>query len=315
MTRRLLLAFALIAAVTVGALTGQALTSGAPDRPFWAKIRYGAGVNDGDYLFDSVADITPGAADSGAFKAAEALIQGTIEDIEPGIAFASDDAESTVTVVPYDSEDAAMRYASLVVRVDAVLAGELGRGYTDGRIRLQIEHPATVTLAELKDSIGTAGTGLMYVHNLAERQALVGRPITDPTLLAYAGTVHVPIGEGLFVAESVGSPVIAPLMDPARAGDLLGYAAVPEDEVGVIDEPATTATCDDDGICPTPTKTTKPTDWATSVPLTEDEEPTAPSPTAAPVTEPTDAPTLADLRATLLAAACAEGTATDPTAC
>ncbi|MEU7854291.1 hypothetical protein [Nonomuraea sp. NPDC049141] len=101
-------------------------------------------------------------------------------DIEPGIAFASDDSDGSSAIVAYDSEDAAIRYASLVVRVDKVLAGQLGQGYADGKIRLQVEHPATSTLAELKDSIGTAGTGLMYVHNLAARRQLIGRPVTDP---------------------------------------------------------------------------------------------------------------------------------------
>lgn len=297
MKNRLLLVLTLVAAVTVGVGAGTLLNS--PEPGFWAQLRYDTSASDGSYLFDSVADITPGAADSGAFKAAAALVQGTIVDIEPGIAFASDDSEGASTVVAYDSADAAMRYASLVVRVDKVLAGRLGQGYADGKIRVQVEHPPTSTLAELKESIGTAGTGLMFVHNLAERQQLLGRPITDATQLAYARSVHTPIGEGLFVEESAGSPVIAPLMDGQRAAQLLGYTYVSEDHEA---EPAPTPTCDD-LIDPCYTPTSKPSATATSVPAGE--------------TEPanTTPPSLTALRTTLVAAACAEGTAADPASC
>ncbi|MFD1938852.1 hypothetical protein ACFSKW_46075 [Nonomuraea mangrovi] len=296
MKNRLLVVLTVAAAVITGVGAGSLLNS--PEPSFWAQLRNGGSANDGEYLFDSVADITPGAADSGAFKAAGALVQGSIVGIEPGIAFASDDAPSGSAVVAYDSADAAMRYASLVVRVDTVLAGRLGEGYADGKIRLQVEHPATSTLAELKESIGTAGTGLMFVHNLAERQQLVGRPITDATRLAYARSVYAPIGEGLFVEETAGIPVIAPLMDGQRAAQLLGYTYVSEDHEA---EPAPSPTCDDFDPCYTPTS--KPSATATSVP--------------AGGTEPanTTPPTLTALRTTLVAAACAEGTALDSSSC
>ncbi|MBT2231520.1 hypothetical protein [Nonomuraea sp. NEAU-A123] len=302
MRNKLVIAVTLVAAVITGTAAGAVVNT--PEQSFWAQIRYGASAGDGDYLFDSLADVTPGAADSAAFKASAALVQGTIVDIEPGIAFASDDSDGSSAIVAYDSEDAAIRYASLVVRVDKVLAGQLGQGYADGKIRLQVEHPATSTLAELKDSIGTAGTGLMYVHNLAARRQLLGRPVTDPAQLAYAQSVHVPIGEGLFVEESAGSPVIAPLMDGERAAQLLGYTYVPEDE----SEPAPTSTCDDD-LCPQPTR--KPDATATSVPAGEPE--TAPTTTTAPTAG--TAPTLSTLRTRLVASACAEGTAADSSAC
>ncbi|GAB2831799.1 hypothetical protein GCM10022221_33370 [Actinocorallia aurea] len=252
------------------------------------------------YLFDSVADLTPGAADSGAFKAASTLIRGAFVGIEPGIAFASDDAETPTAVVPYDDEAAAMRYANLVVRVDQVLAGSLGQGYTGGEIRLQIEHPAGATREELQDSLDTAGSGVMFVDDLAARQQALGRPITDPALLAYARTVHIPIGEGLFVADSASSPVVAPLMDPDRAAELLGYSYTPEDEV--VASPSPTSACDEiDLPCVVPTG--KPTDTATSMPAGGTE--TTPTTTVPPK--------LAALTANLVRAACAEGTAT--TAC
>ncbi|MEU4223754.1 hypothetical protein AB0F17_05625 [Nonomuraea sp. NPDC026600] len=296
MRDKLVIVATLVAAVITGTAAGAVVNT--PEQSFWAQIRYGASAGDGDYLFDSLADVTPGASDSAAFKAAAALVQGTIVDIEPGIAFASDDSDGSSAIVAYDSEDAAIRYASLVVRVDKVLAGQLGQGYADGKIRLQVEHPATSTLAELKDSIGTAGTGLMYVHNLAARRQLIGRPVTDPAQLAYAQSVHVPIGEGLFVEESAGSPVVAPLMDGERAAQLLGYTYVPEDET----EPTPTSTCDHD-LCPQPTG--KPDATATSVPAGGSE--------TAPTT--TTAPTLSTLRTRLVASACAEGTAADSSAC
>ncbi|MEU8105299.1 hypothetical protein AB0C18_16415 [Nonomuraea muscovyensis] len=294
--KRFSLILTLVAAVVTGTCAGALLNS--PEPSFWVQLRYGASVSDGEYLFDSVADIVPGASDSGAFKAAGALIQGTVVDIEPGIAYASDDGESGSPVVAYDSADAAMRYASLVVRVDKVLAGRLGQGYTDGTVRIRVEQPATTTLAELKESIGTAGTGLMFVHNLAERQQLLGRPVTDPVQLAYAQSVHTPIGEGLFVEESAGSPVTAPLMDGRRAAQLLGYTYVSEDSEA---EPSPTPTCDDLDPCYTPTS--KPSATATSVPVGG--------------TEPasTVPPSLTALRSTLVAAACAEGTAADPSSC
>ncbi|MEV0229660.1 hypothetical protein [Nonomuraea sp. NPDC050786] len=296
MKNRFAVILTLVAAIATGTLAGTFLNS--PDPSFWQRLRYGVSMSDGDYLFDSVADIVPGAPDSGAFKAAGALVQGTVVDIEPGIAFASDDSAIGSTVVPYDSEDAAMRYAGLVVRVDKVLAGRLGQGYTDGKIRIQVEQPVTTTLAELKDSIATAGTGLMFVHNLAERQQVLGRPITDPTQLAYAQSVYTPIGEGLFVEESAGSPVMAPLMDGQRAAQLLGYTYVSEDGEA---EPSPSPTCDDIDPCYTPTS--KPSATATSVP--------------AGGTEPanTTPPSLTALRTTLVAAACAEGTAVDSSSC
>ncbi|MEV1176313.1 hypothetical protein [Nonomuraea sp. NPDC049784] len=297
MKNRFAVILTLVAAVATGALAGTFLNS--PESSFWARLSYGTSVSDGEYLFDSVADIVPGASDSGAFKAAGALVQGTVVDIEPGIAFASDDSEGGSAVVAYDSPDAAMRYAGLVVRVDKVLAGRLGQGYADGKIRVQVEQPATTTLAELKESIGTAGTGLMFVHNLAERQQLLGRPVTDATQLAYAQSVYTPIGEGLFFEESAGSPVIAPLMDGQRAAQLLGYAYVSEDGDA---EPSPSPTCDD-LIDPCYTPTSKPSATATSVP--------------AGGTEPanTTPPSLTALRTTLVAAACAEGTAVDSSSC
>ncbi|WP_246363500.1 hypothetical protein [Nonomuraea rhodomycinica] len=296
MTKRLPLILTLIAALTTGTLAGTLLNH--PHPSFWAQLRYGASASDGEYLFDSLADIVPGAPDSGAFKAAAALVQGTVVDIEPGIAYASDDGESGSRVVAYDSQDAAMRYASLVVRVDKILAGRLGQGYTDGRIRIQVEQPATTTLAELQQSIGTAGTGLMFVHNLAERQQLLGRPVTDPAQLTYAQSVHTPIGEGLFIEESAGSPVLAPLMDGPRAAQLLGYTYVSDDGES---EPTPTPACDDLDPCYTPTS--KPSATATSVPA-GDTEPAGTTP-----------PSLTALRSTLLAAACTEQTATDPSSC
>ncbi|MFC7590834.1 hypothetical protein ACFQYP_49500 [Nonomuraea antimicrobica] len=301
MRKRLAVVLTLVAAIATGTLVGTLLNRSEPS--FWGTLRYGASVSDGDYLFDSVADIVPGAPDSGAFRAAGALVQGTVVDIEPGIAFASDDSEGGSAVVPYDSADAAMRYAGLVVRVDKVLAGQLGQGYTDGKIRVQVEQPATTSLAELKESVGTAGTGLMFVHNLADRQQLLGRPVTDPAQLAYARSVHIPIGEGLFVEEAAGSPVIAPLMDGQRAAQLLGYTYVSEDGET---EPSPSPTCDDlVEPCYTPTgkPSSKPSATATSVP--------------AGGTEPTTTmpPSLTALRATLVAAACAEGTAVDSSSC
>ncbi|GAA3200750.1 hypothetical protein GCM10010486_83270 [Nonomuraea roseoviolacea subsp. carminata] len=294
--KRLPLVLTLVAAVATGTFAGAFLNS--PQPSFWAQLRYGASVSDGEYLFDSVADIVPGAPDSGAFKAAGALVQGAVVDIEPGIAYASDDGESGSRVVAYDSEEAAMRYASLVVRVDKVLAGRLGQGYADGRIRIRVEQPATTTLAELKESVGSAGTGLMFVHNLAERQQLLGRPVTDPAQLAYARSVHTPIGEGLFVEESAGSPVVAPLMDGQRAAQLLGYTFVSEDDEA---EPSPTPACDDLDPCYTPTG--KPSATATSVPV-GGAEPASTTP-----------PSLTALRSTLVAAACAEGTAADSSSC
>ncbi|MDF2712841.1 MAG: hypothetical protein K0R62_8493, partial [Nonomuraea muscovyensis] len=69
--KRFSLILTLVAAVVTGTCAGAFLNS--PEPSFWVQLRYGASVSDGEYLFDSVADIVPGASDSGAFKAAGAL--------------------------------------------------------------------------------------------------------------------------------------------------------------------------------------------------------------------------------------------------
>ncbi|MBN6058424.1 hypothetical protein JYK22_41270, partial [Nonomuraea sp. RK-328] len=189
-----------------------------PQRSFWAQLHTDAGGT-GQYLFDSLDDITPGARPSGAFRPAAALVEGTVVGVEPGIAYASDDDSPTPRVVPYESAEAAIRWASVVVRVDKVLAGKLGRGYTGGQIRVRVEQPAGTTLDGLRQSLGTAGRGLFYVDNALARAK---RRAASPQAQAYQAAVHIPIGQGVFIEEKPGAALVAPLTDENRAAQLLG---------------------------------------------------------------------------------------------
>ncbi|MEV0345263.1 hypothetical protein AB0H88_05830 [Nonomuraea sp. NPDC050680] len=216
-----------VAACATAVLTGcapQAAQQAAPQagqqpqRSFWSQLHTDAGGT-GQYLFDSLEDITPGARPSGAFRPAAALVEGTVVGVEPGIAYASDDDSPRPRVVPYESEEAAIRWASVVVKVDKVLAGKLGRGYTGGQIRLRVEQPAGTTLDGLRQSIGTAGRGLFYVDNALDR---VKRRAVSPQAQAYQASVHLPIGQGVFVEEKPGAALVAPLTDEDRAAQLLG---------------------------------------------------------------------------------------------
>ncbi|MDX3107200.1 hypothetical protein ACIBO5_50965 [Nonomuraea angiospora] len=280
---------ALIAAAGVAAAR-----SAQPAAPFWSLMRAGVGESLGEYTFDSLADLKPGAPASGVFTPAAALVEGTIVGVEPGIAFASDDGATTGPIVAHDDPAAAVRYAALVIRVDQVLSGALGLGLQDGKIRLQIEQPLQVGLAELRASLGTAGRGLFYVHNALERRRAEGRTVPQE-LSGYLASVHIPIGAGVFVEQRTGEPVIAPLMDdPDRVNQILnGVAPPPEPEP----EPE-----------PTGPNPPKPTDFPQEEPTDPEwdgsDTPDAEQPdTPGPVEEEpeVDTPTLAELRARALA--------------
>ncbi|MCC5580978.1 hypothetical protein IMZ11_35740 [Microtetraspora sp. AC03309] len=305
-------------AVALGLATAAgvaAARSGEPAPSFWSKMRSGAGESTGTYLYDSLDDLTPGAPASGAFTPAAALLEGTVVGIEPGIAFGSDDSADVAPIVGYDAPDAATRYANLVVNVDRVLAGELGLGQQNGQIRLQVEQPIQSTLADLRASIGSAGHGLFYVHNALERYQAEGRAVPQ-ALAGYLASVHVPIGEGVFVEQAPGEPVIAPLMDnPERVDQILNGAPAP------VEEPPDTASPrppkptdfphgdDGDGTAtdtPVPDPTDDPDASAVDVP-----DPVA-TDTAGPVeSEPVvDTPTLDQLMGRAVRAACVAGTST-----
>ncbi|MER5424773.1 hypothetical protein [Streptosporangium roseum] len=310
-------------AVALGLATAAGVAASWPGEAapsFWSMMRAGVGESAGTYLYDSLDDLTPGAPASGAFTPAAALLEGTVVGIEPGIAFGSDDSASTAPVVGYDTPDAAIRYASLVVKVDRVLSGKLGLGQQNGQIRLQIEQPKQSTLADLRASIGSAGHGLFYVHNALERHQAAGRAVPQ-ALAGYLASVHVPIGEGVFVEQAPGQPVIAPLMDsPERVDQILNGAPAPVEEPPDLPSP----------------RPPKPSDFP------HDDNPDG-TPTAAPVPDPTDdpdasavdvpdpvttdtpgpgagepavgTPTLDQLRSRAVRAACTAGTSTTPATC
>lgn len=209
----------LTAVAAFAALGGCAQAQAAKPAPpsFWSQLRTESGT--GEYLFDSLDDITPGARPSGVFRPAAALVEGTVVGVEPGIAYASGDDSVTPRVVPYDSEEAAIRWASVVVKVDKVHAGKLGRGYASGQIRLRVEQPTGTTLDGLRASLGTAGRGLFYVDSALDRARR--RPAAQEAQ-AYQAAVHLPIGQGVFIEEKPGAPLTAPLADEERGAQLLG---------------------------------------------------------------------------------------------
>ncbi|MEU4547311.1 hypothetical protein [Nonomuraea dietziae] len=211
---KLFTAFAAFAVLTGCA---QEPTAKAAPASFWSQLHADSGT--GEYLFDSVDDITPGARPSGTFRPAAALVEGTVVGVEPGIAYASGDDSVTPQVVPYDSEQAVIRWASVVIRVDKIHAGRLGRGYDAGQIRLRVEQPAGTTLEGLRQSLGTAGKGLFYVDNALNRAK---RRPPAPAAQKYQEVVHLPIGQGVFIEEKPGAALIAPLAEEERAAQLLG---------------------------------------------------------------------------------------------
>ncbi|MEU6713635.1 hypothetical protein ABZ897_19335 [Nonomuraea sp. NPDC046802] len=213
----------LLTAITaLAAIGGCAQATAAQPAPpsFWSQLHTGGGT--GEYLFDSLDDITPGAKPSGVFRPAAALVEGTVVGVEPGIAYASGDDSATARIVPYDSEEAAIRWASVVIKVDKVHAGKLGRGFASGQIRLRVEQPTGTTLDGLRASLGTAGRGIFYVDSALNR---AGRRPASQAAQAYQAAVHLPIGQGVFVEEKPGTPLLAPLTDEERAAQLLGGGA------------------------------------------------------------------------------------------
>ncbi|RJL22998.1 hypothetical protein [Bailinhaonella thermotolerans] len=233
-------AFAVAVAVAAGvgavALAGSGSTAptaaSAPSRAaassFWSQLRapeQGAG----EYLFDSVDALVPAGKGKSAgprgFRPAAALVEGVVVGVEPGVAYGAADDAMVARAVPYDSPEAAIRWAHLVIRVDKVVAGRLGRGYQDRRIRLKVEQPAGTTLQGLRASLKTAGKGLFFVENSLDRANALGR---DRRLkqesAAYHAAVHLPIGQGVFVEERAGAPLIAPLAEEDRARQLLRTA-------------------------------------------------------------------------------------------
>lgn len=212
----------LTAAAAFAALGGCAQAPAAKSAPvsFWSQLHAESGT--GEYLFDSLDDITPGAKPSGAFRPAAALVEGTVVGVEPGIAYASGDDSVTPRVVPYDSEEAAIRWASVVIKVDKVHAGKLGRGFASGQIRLRVEQPTGTTLDGLRASLGTAGHGIFYVDSALNRAR---RQPTSQAAQAYQAAVQLPIGQGIFIEEKPGTPLVAPLADRERAAQLLGGGA------------------------------------------------------------------------------------------
>ncbi len=226
-------------------------------------MRSDVGESTGEYLYDSLDDLAPGAPASGAFVPAAAMLEGTVVGIEPGIAFGSDDGTGTAPVVGYDDPDAAVRYACLVVRVDRTLSGRLGLGVQNGQIRLQVEQPGHISLDLLRTSIGSAGHGLFYVHNALERSQAEGRAVPQ-ALAGYLASVHIPIGEGVFVEQAPGEPVIAPLMDnPERVNQILNGGPPPVEEEPEPETPRPPKPSDfphEEGPGQTPTPVPDPTD-------------------------------------------------------
>ncbi|MEV4109100.1 hypothetical protein [Nonomuraea sp. NPDC049695] len=213
----------LLTAVAAFAVLGGCAQAPAakPATPsFWSQLHADSGT--GEYLFDSLDDVTPGAKPSGVFRPAAAIVEGTVVGVEPGIAYASGDDSVTPRVVPYDSEEAAIRWASVVIKVDKVHAGKLARGFASGQIRLRMEQPAGTTLDGLRASLGTAGRGIFYVDSALDRARR--RPASQAAQ-AYQANVQLPIGQGVFIEEKPGTPLIAPLADRERAAQLLGGGA------------------------------------------------------------------------------------------
>ncbi|MEV0149300.1 MULTISPECIES: hypothetical protein [unclassified Nonomuraea] len=276
----------------------QSAAQQQPSRSFWSQLHAEAGGT-GQYLFDSLDDITPGARSSGAFRPAAALVEGTVVGVEPGIAYASDNDSPTPRVVPYDSAEAAIRWASVVVKVDKVLAGKLGRGYTGGQIRLRVEQPTGTTLDGLRQSIGTAGRGLFYVDSALSRAR---RRAASPQAQAYQASVQIPIGQGVFIEEKPGAALVAPLTDENRAAQLLGDGG-------------------EQSAQPTPTSPqATPTPTATGASPSAQPSSTAASPRstatgATPQLRSAGDSPLARLRGRVQRAACETGTATDRSAC
>lgn len=205
-------------------LAGCAAAPGKAAAPsFWSQLQ-AREHGTGEYLFDSLDQLTPGAAERGPFKPAAALVEGTVTGVEPGIAYASNGDSEVNRVVPYDSEEAAIRWAHVVVKVDKIVAGKLGRGYAAGQIRVKVEQPLGTTLEGLRQSLGTAGRGLFFVENSLDRRNRTARTAAAVPQQAQArlAAVHLPIGQGIFIEESKGAALIAPLADEERAAQLLG---------------------------------------------------------------------------------------------
>lgn len=291
------------AAAVVAALAACAQQPAAPapasaPASFWSQLHADGGT--GVYLFDSLDDITPGAKPSGVFRPAAALVEGTVVGVEPGIAYASGDDSPTPQVVPYDSDEAAIRWANVVIRVDKVHAGRLGRGYASGQIRLRVEQPTGTTLDGLRASLGTAGRGLFYVSNGLDRAP---RRPSSPAVQRYQEAVHLPIGQGVFIEEKPGATLIAPLVPEDRAAQLLG-------------DTQTRAGARTPSPAPSQTPTQSPTQSPTPTQAQSQSPPQSPaqSPTQAQVRSAGSSP-LARLRARAQQSACDTGTATDKSAC
>ncbi|MET7459036.1 hypothetical protein [Nonomuraea sp. NPDC005501] len=291
---------AVAVASTAGCAAQQSAAQRQPERSFWSQLHTDAGGT-GQYLFDSLDDITPGARPSGTFRPAAALVEGTVVGVEPGIAYASGDDSPTPRVVPYESAEAAIRWASVVVKVDKVLAGKLGRGYTGGQIRLRVEQPTGTTLDGLRQSIGTAGRGLFYVDSALSRAK---RRAASPQAQAYQASVHIPIGQGVFIEEKPGAALVAPLTDENRAAQLLGDGG----EQTAQPTPTPTSTSPQ----PTPTSTgASPSGRPSSTGAT----PRSTATGAAPQLRSAGDSPLARLRGRVQRSACETGTATDRSAC
>ncbi|MEV0195869.1 hypothetical protein [Nonomuraea sp. NPDC050691] len=299
---------AVAVASSVGCAAQQSAARQQPQRSFWSQLHTDAGGT-GQYLFDSLDDITPGARPSGAFRPAAALVEGTVVGVEPGIAYASDDDSPTPRVVPYESQEAAIRWASVVVKVDKVLAGKLGRGYTGGQIRLRVEQPTGTTLDGLRQSIGTAGRGLFYVDNALTRAK---RRAASPQAQAYQASVHIPIGQGVFIEEKPGAALVAPLTDENRAAQLLGgggeQAAQPT-STSTSASAAPSAKPDTAG----PSSSAQPN--ATGRPDATGATPRSTATGASPQLKVAGDSPLARLRGRAQRSACETGTATDRSTC
>ncbi|NUW46348.1 hypothetical protein [Nonomuraea rhodomycinica] len=307
-----LLAAGLAAAASVASVTACAAQQSAvpqaerqPQRSFWSQLHPDAGGT-GQYLFDSLDDITPGARPSGAFRPAAALVEGTVVGVEPGIAYASDDDSPTPRVVPYESAEAAIRWASVVVRVDKVLAGKLGRGHTGGQIRLRVEQPTGTTLDGLRQSLGTAGRGLFYVDSALARAK---RRAASPQAQAYQASVHIPIGQGVFIEEKPGAALVAPLTDENRAAQLLGDTGEPAATSASATPSATSASA-------SPSATADAASASPSArPASTGASPRSTATGASPQLKAAADSPLARLRGRAQRSACETGTATDRSSC
>jgi hypothetical protein len=226
----LLLLTSLTVAILVVTVLLNISSSGRP-ASFWVGLAPREAGPTGELIYTSLEEITPDGPGAKGLLPADVIVRGTIQSIEPGIAFSSGGDALHSPMVGFDDPEAVIRWGRLVMTVDDVLAGSLPSGAKSLSIAWQV--PKEAVLADINKSAASAGTGIFFLSPAAERLRRTGKAIADES---YYSSVYLVVGGAAFVEPDAASGLSTPLLEEGDRETLLGNANSLSDVVALLEK-------------------------------------------------------------------------------